>query len=256
MENAGRGVAEIVRRELDGGRGAAPVAVVCGAGSNGGDGFVAARHLARAGVATRVLLAGPRAKLRGDAAVMLAALERMGGVPIEDGGEWNDGERWRARLADAGVIVDAIFGTGVRGEIDGRARDGDRGPQCRARAEDRRRRAIGPGRRHRTRGRRRVPGGRHGDDGRAQGGARRRRRRPCGADRGGRPRGADLRRPWPPPRAVACSTWPASPRACPAGRPLPTRGARGTCWWSPARPARRGPRCSSDRPRYGRAPDW
>ena len=56
MENAGRGVAEHRPRASWAPAAAAPagtVAIVCGAGANGGDGFVAARHLARAGVAGR-----------------------------------------------------------------------------------------------------------------------------------------------------------------------------------------------------------
>ena len=122
MENAGRGIAGIVRRELDGAgeaRSARDVAIVCGAGSNGGDGFVAARHLARAGVAVRVALTAPAETIRGDAAVMLAALERMGGVPILHGSGWTVEARWAGWLADAAVVVDAIFGTGFHGAITG-----------------------------------------------------------------------------------------------------------------------------------------
>jgi NAD(P)H-hydrate epimerase len=126
MENAGRGIADIIRREIEGGagrpggaHGGGDVAIVCGAGNNGGDGFVVARHLARAGIAVKVALTAPAAKVRGDAAVMLAALERMGGVPIADGGGWTAEAPWRGWLADAGVVVDAIFGTGFHGAIDG-----------------------------------------------------------------------------------------------------------------------------------------
>jgi NAD(P)H-hydrate epimerase len=117
MENAGRGVAELVRARFADRRG--PVAIVCGGGANGGDGFVVARHLARRGVPARVLLCTPAARLTGDAAANLAALERMGGVAIEDGSTWTDASAWRARLAGAGVIVDAIFGIGLRDAITG-----------------------------------------------------------------------------------------------------------------------------------------
>jgi hydroxyethylthiazole kinase-like uncharacterized protein yjeF len=118
MENAGRGVADIARIEL-GGAAQRTVAVVCGAGANGGDGFVAARHLALAGVAVRVMIAAPRDKLHGDAATMLAALERMGNVAVEDSSGWSEQARWGAALAGAGVIVDALFGIGVRGAVGG-----------------------------------------------------------------------------------------------------------------------------------------
>lgn len=127
MENAGRGVAEVVRARL-GGRGPssggpchATVAVVCGAGNNGGDGFVAARHLSVAGVETRVLLAQPRDRVRGDATIMLGALRGAPNVSVSELGDCIDGERWRAALAGADVIVDAIFGTGLRAAIAGSA---------------------------------------------------------------------------------------------------------------------------------------
>jgi NAD(P)H-hydrate epimerase len=121
MENAGRGVADIVRREPGGAGAGAEVVVVCGGGANGGDGLVCARHLAGAGVRTRVLLASSR-KFEGDAAVMLtvlASLANAGGVPIEDASGWQEEARWRAGLAGATLIVDALFGTGGRGVVSG-----------------------------------------------------------------------------------------------------------------------------------------
>jgi ADP-dependent NAD(P)H-hydrate dehydratase / NAD(P)H-hydrate epimerase len=120
MENAGRGVAEIVRARL-GADGRGWIAIVCGAGSNGGDGFVIARHLASHGVSVRVLLAAPRARIAGDAAVALVALERLGTpvVEIEDGSEWTEAGAWGARLEGAAVVVDAIFGIGLHDTITG-----------------------------------------------------------------------------------------------------------------------------------------
>src|SRR6185312_11930128 len=117
METAGAGVADVVRREIAGVAG--EVVIVCGGGSNGGDGFVAARHLARPGLPVRVLLAAPRAKIRGDAAAALAALEAAGGAVIEDGSGWLDEAIWRRRLGDAplAAVVDAIFGTGFHGPV-------------------------------------------------------------------------------------------------------------------------------------------
>ncbi len=122
METAGRGVAAIVRRELGG---AGRVTIVCGGGSNGGDGFVAARQLALAGLSVRVLLVAAKTKLQGDAAAAWAALEQLGSVAVEDGSDWSDEATWGARLAgrDANgaalvdAVVDAIFGTGFRGPV-------------------------------------------------------------------------------------------------------------------------------------------
>jgi hydroxyethylthiazole kinase-like uncharacterized protein yjeF len=100
MENAGRGVADLIRREMAGEPAESPragraplVAIVCGGGSNGGDGFVAARHLARAGVPVRVLLTAARGKVRGDAALALGAVERMF-LAVEDGSGWTETDRW------------------------------------------------------------------------------------------------------------------------------------------------------------------
>jgi NAD(P)H-hydrate epimerase len=121
MENAGRGVAELVAREMGGRAAGLRVRIVCGAGSNGGDGFVAARHLALAGADVRVLLAAAPAKIAGDAATALAALVALGGVAVADGSAWEAGEahRWGEALRDAQVVIDALFGTGLRADVTG-----------------------------------------------------------------------------------------------------------------------------------------
>jgi len=118
MENAGRGCAEVVLdllEELDGNR----VAVFCGPGNNGGDGFVIARHLRNRGVAVDVFLLTHAENLTGDAKVnfeILAAGEE--GLPLELLDE-DDLIRHDARLLDASVLVDAIFGTGLKRELSG-----------------------------------------------------------------------------------------------------------------------------------------
>jgi NAD(P)H-hydrate epimerase len=122
MENAGRGVAELVVRALGAAAApapAGPVVVVCGGGANGGDGFVAARHLLQRGVAVRVLACAARDRVTGDAAVALNALERTGGAPVEDASAWTEPAAFAARLAGAAAVVDAIFGIGFHGEITG-----------------------------------------------------------------------------------------------------------------------------------------
>src|SRR6185503_19744062 len=81
-------------------------------------GFVAARHLVRAGVPVHVVLTAPRGAVRGDAALNLTALERMG-VAIADGSGWIGEAPWRNWFAGAAVVVDAIFGTGFHGTIAG-----------------------------------------------------------------------------------------------------------------------------------------
>jgi len=109
MESAGRAVAEVALAERAGRTG--DVLVVCGAGNNGGDGFVAARHLHTLGVPVRVVLIGERRKLRGDAAAHAVRLERAG-IAIASGAP---------RFAGAAVVVDALFGTGLDRTVTGPA---------------------------------------------------------------------------------------------------------------------------------------
>lgn len=116
MENAGRGVVELIAREralagLD-------VRVVCGAGQNGGDGFVIARHLANAGARVTVLLAAPRARLIGDAELFARVVEKLPGIVLRDGSGL-EAAAWRDLTAGAEVLVDAIFGTGLRADVTG-----------------------------------------------------------------------------------------------------------------------------------------
>jgi NAD(P)H-hydrate epimerase len=109
MENAGRGCADILCRE--GVRG--PVVICCGKGNNGGDGFVLARHLDLRGHAVRVLMWSPPDQLSEDAAVNHAIL-RQAGIPVTvcDAAAGPPPDA----LAGAEWIVDALLGTGVRGD--------------------------------------------------------------------------------------------------------------------------------------------
>ena len=107
MEAAGRAVAEAAL-EMIGGQGGA-VAVVCGPGNNGGDGFVAARLLRDQGCRVRLGLLGRREALAGDAAAMAARW----------GGEVDTLSP--ATLAGADLIVDALFGAGLSRPLEGGA---------------------------------------------------------------------------------------------------------------------------------------
>ncbi|WP_298307213.1 NAD(P)H-hydrate epimerase, partial [Reyranella sp.] len=103
MEAAGQSVAVAVMER----HARRDAIVLCGPGNNGGDGFVAARHLQAAGWPVRVALFGEVASLKGDAA--WAAGTWKGPV-----------ERWSpALLEDAPLVIDAIFGAGLSRPIDG-----------------------------------------------------------------------------------------------------------------------------------------
>lgn len=88
------------------------VAIVCGTGANGGDGFAVARHLENRGVVPVVVVVGDRASIKGDAQTNLAVCERLG-IPIYDVRDGRDVETVLAHAADADLVVDAIFGTGL-----------------------------------------------------------------------------------------------------------------------------------------------
>ncbi|MFW5692683.1 MAG: NAD(P)H-hydrate epimerase [Thermoguttaceae bacterium] len=111
MENAGRGVADVLtQRQPDG-----PVVVCCGTGNNAGDGFVLARHLDLRGIACRVLLWANPSELRGDAAANFRILQRTD-VPVEVFAEGHDAARLESMLDGAAWIVDALLGTGAKGD--------------------------------------------------------------------------------------------------------------------------------------------
>ncbi|MGO9786798.1 MAG: NAD(P)H-hydrate dehydratase [Stellaceae bacterium] len=106
MEAAGRAVADAVLRRWS----QRPVAVLCGPGNNGGDGFAAARRLQAAGWKVRLGLLGARGELKGDAKEMAGRWQGE----IEPLGP--------ALLDGAGLAIDAIFGAGLARPLQGDAR--------------------------------------------------------------------------------------------------------------------------------------
>jgi NAD(P)H-hydrate epimerase len=108
MERAGAAVAEeAVRMAPSAGR----IAILCGPGGNGGDGFIAARLLAERGYRVEVNLLGARETLRGDPA--LAAARYPDAVAPAEAFD----------PAGADLVVDALYGAGLSREVDGLARD-------------------------------------------------------------------------------------------------------------------------------------
>lgn len=102
MEAAGGGIARLILERFAG----VPVVVLCGPGNNGGDGFVIARHLIRAGWPVRLATLAPVSKFSGDAGINAGRWSRLRGrratVPLTP-----------AVLDGAGLVVDALFGAGL-----------------------------------------------------------------------------------------------------------------------------------------------
>lgn len=121
MEQAGAAVSRFVLRHF----GACQrVAVVCGKGNNGGDGFVAARHLAGTGKQVSVLLLGHPQALRGDAAAMYVRLiDEQPTVPVLIAAEEAalKADAVQRFFAGADLFVDAVLGTGFQPPMRGEA---------------------------------------------------------------------------------------------------------------------------------------
>jgi hydroxyethylthiazole kinase-like uncharacterized protein yjeF len=107
MERAGRAVADVVAARHPLG---ARIVVACGPGNNGGDGYVAARVLRERGYPVRVLRLGSREALSGDAA--------------KAADSWREptAQLSASALAEADVIVDALFGAGLMRDLEGMAK--------------------------------------------------------------------------------------------------------------------------------------
>jgi len=117
MENAGRGaVREILKSYpeiLEG-----EVAVIAGRGNNGGDGSVIARYLMNRGVGVKLFLLAAQEEVKGDARLNLDILLKMKATITEI----KDLSAWKVHVVElekCDLIVDAIFGTGLKSEIKG-----------------------------------------------------------------------------------------------------------------------------------------
>jgi hydroxyethylthiazole kinase-like uncharacterized protein yjeF len=120
MEAAGRSVAEEFLENY-GHRNADPpgrIAILCGKGNNGGDGFVVARHLKEEAAEVSVYLFATPQELQGDALKNFERWRNVGGAVLTIQNE-NDWEKCWPKVGTAEVIIDALLGTGVRGPVTG-----------------------------------------------------------------------------------------------------------------------------------------
>ena len=113
MENAGKAVADFALERCPA---ASRIVVICGKGNNGGDGFVAARHLHLAGKVVEVLLLASAKDLKGDAAEMFARLPLRA---VEAHSEEEVRLEFEKSFSNADLILDAVLGTGFKPPVSG-----------------------------------------------------------------------------------------------------------------------------------------
>uniref|UniRef100_UPI00102C06E0 NAD(P)H-hydrate epimerase n=1 Tax=Candidatus Magnetaquicoccus inordinatus TaxID=2496818 RepID=UPI00102C06E0 len=117
MENAGAQAVKVLKQRLPDWQ-KLPVLVLAGQGNNGGDGFVIARRLLQSGVRVSVFMFGQCDRLQGDALTHFQVFEGSGGL-VREVGIASDLQRFDQLLSHAGVVVDAVFGTGLTRPVEG-----------------------------------------------------------------------------------------------------------------------------------------
>ena len=118
MENAGAGAARTALARFGD---VEQALIVCGKGNNGGDGFVVARHLAYAGMDIRIALLCEPQEVRADAGANLNIVKNMG-LAMTVATHEDAAEKVISRATPQTLLVDAILGTGLTGEVRGLSR--------------------------------------------------------------------------------------------------------------------------------------
>lgn len=119
LESAGRHVADIAADRVPRhGR----VTILCGVGHNAGDGFVAARYLANRDLNVHLVLTRPIEQLSPTLQSLVAPLPSMGVKVVTLGDDESATERCRAILVESHLVIDALLGTGAKGEPRGAIR--------------------------------------------------------------------------------------------------------------------------------------
>ena len=115
MENAGHGISDFLAfkfKKLSGKK----IVALCGTGNNGGDGFVAARHLSGRGAKVTVVLLGSPPEIKSEEARLnWGIIEKMDSLEIIFGKQITD--EIKKKILSAGIILDSIFGTGIKRAI-------------------------------------------------------------------------------------------------------------------------------------------
>lgn len=114
MENAGRYISREVMARI---KTRKRVVVVCGKGNNGGDAFVASRHLLCEGVQPEIFLAGRLGDVRREAGTNLGVLLALGQTVTELNAQTMG--LLKKAVADNAIVVDALLGVGLKGDVTG-----------------------------------------------------------------------------------------------------------------------------------------
>lgn len=113
METAGRKSSRIIIKSL---KPKDRVAIFCGKGNNGGDGLVVSRHLLKHNIKTSVFLIGKRTDLKPDASANYRRFIQAGGK-VREVTDLGLLRNVKSALKDCNLIVDAIFGVGLKGKL-------------------------------------------------------------------------------------------------------------------------------------------
>jgi hydroxyethylthiazole kinase-like uncharacterized protein yjeF len=118
MENAGRAVVHELETHFEKELALYRLAVLCGRGNNGGDGFVIGRVLSQRGYDVTIFLVGRAAQLRADARANYEVLARLE-IPVIELASDEDWDQHAAEIVTANIVIDALFGTGLKEPLSG-----------------------------------------------------------------------------------------------------------------------------------------
>ncbi len=116
MENAGRGIADLAEKIV--GQKSKKILVICGKGNNGGDGFVAARHLANCGYRVQVIMLSRTSDLKNDPKLNFQILKKMR-IPVKCITSQSKTSQFKAFVQKSDLIIDGIFGVGLKRPVKG-----------------------------------------------------------------------------------------------------------------------------------------
>ena len=117
MENAGHGLADFIVSEKDPRFTGKKIISFCGTGNNGGDAMVASRHLSsRDGIDVTIVLLGNLKNMKTEETMVnWSIIQKMKSIKILTGP--NVVELAKNKVSESDIIIDGIFGTGIKGEI-------------------------------------------------------------------------------------------------------------------------------------------